>query len=589
LSVQLNLKVDGPLVATLSPETGDVVVPPNAPVTVWLPVRGVGMGTANVSLKAVSQTIKEGTLHSEQATTLPVRPGLPLHTVAHTLKGAVGTPLEIPLVDEMEPGTATTSLRVSPQQAFEFLSAVDSLIDYPYGCVEQTSSRLWALLAAHDILSPHDDKTGRKKLLDEMIQSGIHRLWAMQTRRGGLAYWPGSQDDYPWGTVYAAEVLAEASQQGFSVDPQFKDVLLGYLAESLHERNGLTTDLHTKAQICHVLAKFQRPDEGSMSRLSEQSKLLDMESRAELAQSWTAAGRKDRALQILTDDTLAQAAPPRFDGRITSPIQQTATLLNALLEAQAEHPWIPGLVTKLLDARKRGRWGNTVENARSIRALIRYRGASNEAAEYTGTISGLPGQAVSFQSRAPLSLDSIRLALPLRVETQGRGSFFATTVTSGIMKAGVVRTYDHQVQVRRQWTGRNAQPIDLETVRVGDLISVEVTLQNSTEAGLEQIPNMAIVDALPAGFEVENPNLSTSAKEEPAAGGEAHRSLVDHKEFLDDRVVLFVKSQPYRQTYRYSIRAMTAGRFTLPPIQASCMYDESIASVHGGGNVEVKK
>jgi uncharacterized protein YfaS (alpha-2-macroglobulin family) len=588
LSVQLNLKVDGPLVVRLPPETADITVPPNTPVTVWLPVRGAGMGTSNVTLKAVCETKEQGRLTSEQTTALPVRPGLPLHSVARTHKGAAGTVLEIPVVDEFEPGTATTNIRISPQPALEMLPAVDSLLEYPYGCAEQTSSRLWALLTARDILNIQADKFNRQKLVDEMLAAGIHRLWSMQTHRGGLAYWPGSQQDYPWGTVYAAEVLAEASQQGIAVDAQFQQELLKYLTETLHERNGATTDLQTKAQICHVLAKFQKPDLGWMSRLSEQVKLLDMESRAELAQAWNASGRKDKALQVLTDDTLAQAGAARFDGRITSPIQQTATLLNALLEIDAEHIWIPELVTKLLEARKRGRWGNTTENARALRALIRYQGVPKDPAEYAGTLTGIGDQPASFDSKLSVAFELIRQTQPFRLESQGTGPFFVTSTTTGIMRAGIEKAYDHQIQVRRVWTDRLGKPVKPDQVKVGDLISVQVTLQNSVEAGLHEIPNVAIVDPLPAGFEIENPRLTTSAKDIPVAG-QKRASVADYVEFLDDRVVLFAKSYGQPQVFHYSIRAVASGRFTVPPIQASCMYDENIASIHGGDTAEVGK
>ncbi|MDB5385558.1 MAG: alpha-2-macroglobulin domain protein, partial [Planctomycetaceae bacterium] len=592
LSVELNLKVDGPLVVNLPPETGDITLPPNAPVTVWLPVRAVGMGMSNVSLKAVSRTAQQVVLSSEQVTNLPVRPGLPLHSVAKTYKGVAGTPLEIPVVNEFVPGTASTSVRISPQPALEFLPAVDSLLEYPYGCVEQTSSRIWALLAARDIYSTKDaadDKLGRKKVLDEMLTAGIHRLWSMQTRRGGLAYWPGSQDDYPWGTVYAAEVLAEASQHGIPVDSQFKYELLEYLVETLHERNGTTTDLHTKAQICHVLAKFQKPEAGWMSRLSEQVKLLDMESRAELALAWSASGRKDKALQILTDDTLAQAGAACLNGRITSPLQQTATLLNAVLEIDPEHAWVPELVTKLLDARKRGRWGNTAENAHALRALIRYQGVPQEPADYSGTIIGVGEQPAVFNSKAPAAFDLIKNLQALRLETQGHGPFFVTSITTGIMKAGVGKQHDHQIQIRRIWTDRLGKPVSLDKIKVGDLVSVQVTLQNSADTGYHEIPNVAVVDALPAGFEVENPRLNTSAQETPPSGEHAHQSIADHVEFLDDRIVLFAKSRGYQQTFRYSIRAVAVGRFGVPPIQASCMYDAGISSIQGGGIVEIKQ
>ncbi|MBN2315388.1 MAG: hypothetical protein JXM79_15775, partial [Sedimentisphaerales bacterium] len=53
----------------------------------------------------------------------------------------------------------------------------------------------------------------------------------------------------------------------------------------------------------------------------------------------------------------------------------------------------------------------------------------------------------------------------------------------------------------------------------------------------------------------------------------------DHVEFLDDRVVLFCWANQTEQTFEYALRVTTAGTFSLPPIQASCMYEPTVASV----------
>ena len=588
LTAHLNLKVNGPVTVTLPPETGAITVHPKVPVTVWLPVRATGMGMSQITLTALAQVDQQAILKSELISQLPVRPGLPLHSVSTTLRGVPMKPLELTFTDEFEPGTATTSLKISPKPSLEFLPAVDVLLDYPYGCVEQTTSRLWALLTAHEILIQQDDRFGRREVLDQMLLAGVHRLWAMQTPRGGLGYWPGDNHDHHWGTVYAAEFLSEAAQSGIAVDSQFKQELISFLSEMLHERNGITTSIHAKAQICHVLAKFHQPEEGWMTRLSEQTRLLDMESRAELAQAWNAIGRKDKALQLLTDETREQAGRPEFALRITSPTQQTATLLIALLDIDKDHPWIPGLVSKLLEARKHGRWGNTAENARALRALLRFQGPSTEATEYTGVVKGLANQSAAFSSAAPFALKFPASPLPLQLETSGTGSFFVTATTAGIMKAGLVRQYDRQIQVRRAWTDRHGQPIKMEHVKVGDLINVQITLKSSTEGAFDPIANVAIVDALPAGFEVENPRLMTSAATHQAEGQVPQLSVAEHIEFLDDRVILFTQSRHHIQTFQYSLRAVASGRFIAPPIQASCMYDDEIASVNGGGKVEIK-
>lgn len=587
LSVQLNLKVNGPVTVSLPPETADISVAPQSPTTVWLPVKATGMGTASVTLKGVSRVAPDTELSSYQVAELPVRPGLPLHSESVVYRGNAGAPLEIPPSDKFEPGSARAQISINSLPILEFLPAADALLDYPYGCVEQTSSRLWALLVAKDILQAQEAGSGRARVVDEMIASGIGRLWSMQTRSGGLGYWPGVEEPNPWGTVYAAEVLAEASQQGHAVDARFRDELIDYLTAALHGRNGETTNIQTKAQICLVLAKFQRPEEGWLTRLTEQLKDLEMSSRADLAIAWNLIGRKDRALAVLTADTLTQAPPVSFHDRITSPVQQTATLLNALLELDREHPWIPGLVTKLLEARKSGHWGNTAENATALRALVRYQSIPGEPPNYSGTVTAASGGPIPFQHTQPTVFTVVDPTSPLQFNSAGQGQFFVNVTTTGLQRANALQTYDRHLEVRRTWTDRTGQVIDPQQIKVGDLVHVSVTLKTLPNAEHSYVPNVAIVDALPGGFEIENPRLSTSA----AATGEESRdgSTADHVEFLDDRVVLFTPSSQEIRTFHYALRAVATGQFVAPPIQASCMYQADYASVHGGGKVTITK
>jgi len=91
-----------------------------------------------------------------------------------------------------------------------------------------------------------------------------------------------------------------------------------------------------------------------------------------------------------------------------------------------------------------------------------------------------------------------------------------------------------------------------------------------------------LVDALAGGMEVENPRLATSART-----GELEGDEPDHVEFLDDRVVLFCSAGQEPSTFRYALRVIAAGTFALPPIQASCMYDEAVACLGKPGRVTV--
>ena len=100
----------------------------------------------------------------------------------------------------------------------------------------------------------------------------------------------------------------------------------------------------------------------------------------------------------------------------------------------------------------------------------------------------------------------------------------------------------------------------------------------------QTIHNIAIVDALPGGMEVENPRLVTSAGIINRRAG----TQPDHVEFLDDRIVLFSSANTKIKVFRYALRVTTVGQFTVPAIQASCMYDPAIASLGAEGKVIIK-
>jgi len=111
------------------------------------------------------------------------------------------------------------------------------------------------------------------------------------------------------------------------------------------------------------------------------------------------------------------------------------------------------------------------------------------------------------------------------------------------------------------------------------LVQVAIVVQTPGDA----VHNLAVVDALAGGMEVENPRLATSFGADELAGDRP-----DHIEFLDDRIILFCSAGKEKRVFRYGLRVITAGDFALPRIQASCMYDPGIACLGQGGRVKVR-
>ncbi|MDD4890419.1 MAG: MG2 domain-containing protein, partial [Phycisphaerae bacterium] len=551
-------------------------IPAGKNLTVWVDATATDMGQASVRTVA---TTTAGELTAHDYALLTVRPAGPIHAVAKLVRVPASQPATIELDDAaFLPGTARSVVTISGQPTVQLRPAIEQLVDYPYGCVEQTASRLYALLRAPQVLSPDDVRVGQA---GDMVRSGIVRLWSMQTERGGLSYWPGGSEPSLWASVYVGNFLAQAKRAGYEPDKKFIDELTGYLQRSLRRSDDdEKVDDNLRAQMLHVLAAFRQPQLGWMNRLQEHPDKLDIGGRAHLAAAWVAAGRKDLALAALPENTL-HAPTAEADRRPTSSIAGAAALLDALVDLKPDHPWTALLADRLNKARTAaGAWGSTIDNAACLAALARYQAIQAEPSDFTGQVrvgalawkvGGV--KAVTFK---------VKEAGPLKLDCSGSGWVYACASTEGFAKDPAAQAYDRELCVRREWKDRDGKAVDPAKIKVGDLVRVEVTIQRIGEGGT--INDVAIVDALPAGLEVENPTLMTS---EQAAdeGGKG----TDHLEFRDDRVLLFVPVDGTARTYRYSLRATTAGKFALPPIQASSMYDPAFASIHGAGKIEITK
>ncbi len=583
INVDLAVDVDGPLQGDLRPSGERLNLEPGKSATVWVNARAHGMGSVVARVIATAKTRTEGKLIASAEAQFPVRPASPPVAETKLVRVHPGKPIHIDPPSTFMAGTTRTAFRISPRPDVELLPAFEAVVGYPYGCVEQTSSRLLVLLHARDVLSQAIPDDSRAMRLPEMVEAGIARLWSMQTQSGGLAYWPGDSKPNLWGSAYAGTVLAEALEAGYEVDDRLAKDLAAFLKRSLRHDSTGDVDQNLRVLICHTLAAIDQPPQGWMSRLGERMDLLDTAGRAYLASAWNAAGRKDRAMAVLQKDYSGQSIASATGGRITSQLRQEALLLDVLCRLDAEHERIPALVQKVQHAHKNGRWGNTLENATALTALARYQSTQEVENDYSGLVQCGGADVLSFDHTMSAAFEVDNLTGPITVSTAGSGLAYATITTEGLPAAASATPFDRGLRVRRLWSDSDGQPIDGKKLEVGDLIRVIVSIVTAGLRGDDEIDNIAIVDVLPGGMEVENPRLAVSAHLDDSPNDEPDRT-----EFLDDRVLLFTSANREKRVFQYALRVVTAGSFALSPIQASCMYDADIASLHGGGRVEIQ-
>jgi hypothetical protein len=129
------------------------------------------------------------------------------------------------------PGTVKLCVNVDAGLHSAILEGLEPLIEYPYGCVEQTMSRFFPAVAANRALgdSPHR----WKEKLPAVVARGLSRLYALQGPEGGWGWWgPGQGDSM---TAYVLYGLAQCKRAGTGVDRSVVDRAAAQLRKHLEQ------------------------------------------------------------------------------------------------------------------------------------------------------------------------------------------------------------------------------------------------------------------------------------------------------------------------------------------------------------------
>ena len=148
---------------------------------------------------------------------LAIRPPVPYQTQTRVI--ALRGKTDVSLPGRWHKRGRRVTLRVGSSSALAMVPALEVLHRYPYGCVEQTTSRAFPLLAWRELLDAHDPEGARSGggSSASVVKAAISRLATMQTPSGGFSMWPGGREAYPFGSAYATEYLTAAASKGFRV------------------------------------------------------------------------------------------------------------------------------------------------------------------------------------------------------------------------------------------------------------------------------------------------------------------------------------------------------------------------------------
>ena len=545
--------------------SGVVTVNPGETVRRTLPVVANTTGVQRGTL-----VVESGELGSTTDWTTTVRPATGLHVVDQVIQVSADEPATVVLDETFYADDLRVQVEAGGPPTLSLRSSLERMLQYPYGCIEQTSSVLGTTLLLPQLAAAEERE--QDVGVDRLVRAGINRMHRMQTTSGAFAYWPGSKNEHVYGTGRAALILAQAEALGYPLPESMKEKLVAWLRTEVLGRR--QPDANMRALLAHAASMWEIPAEGANVLLFEWKDKLSTTGKMHLLAALKNLGQLEMAHQLLEEMDIESMVAQPHSANVGTWIETKTLALSMLLEHMVDlRPSDPRgllILQAVRSARSKGWWGTTLDTVAATSALIKWMGTQS-ASDFTGVITTGEEQ-ITFTDETPCRFTRENQSNQVNVNLQGTGHATIRVRAEGRPKPGVIQEeHHHGLRVTRSWTTPDGEPLPEGPIRVGDLIYVQITLEAKNES--TRIPYVAVTDILPGGMEVEHPRLATSAQSEKPVGAQAERV-----EFLDDRVLMFATAYRSKRTFRYALRAVTAGEFVHPAIEAASMYAPELRS-----------
>jgi len=545
----------------------------------------VGEGSVQITVNG------DGSAYTDK-TEITIRPPASLQKKSDAGNIAGGTVQTLNLAADFIPSGMKTRLLLSRSPLAEFTDDMEYLLDYPYGCVEQTTSTAFPQLYYADLVKSIKNKPGHTVNISRNIQAAISRLQSMQLYNGSLSYWPGGEEESWWGSIYACHFLIEAKKAGYEVNQATIDKILSYLqvkAKSKTETTYYYYDANDKRQArtfaakdifysLYVLAISGRSDLATMNYYKYKPASLALDSRYLLATTFLVCGDRKSYTDLLPSAFEGEQSVKETGGSFSSFVRDQALALSGLLEADPDNPQVGVMVSHLSAQLRKERYLSTQERAFAFLALGKFMNRNRDN-DVTATVSA-DGTVIAEFKGEDVVLNNNIGNKKITVATKGKGTLYYSWETAGLTKDGSFTQEDNFLRIRKTFFNRFGQPVKANDFRQNDLVVVKLTLENLERSN---ISNIVITDMLPAGFEIENPRIGAVAE----LSWVKDQSYSEYMDVRDDRINLFTSADHTVKNFYYLVRAVSTGKFVMGPVSADAMYNGAYHSYHGAGTIRV--
>ena len=471
--------------------------------------------------------------------------------------------------------TTQATLEVSRVPPINLEQRLGYLIQYPHGCLEQTTSAAFPQLYLNE-LAQLDETT--QKRIEGNIKAGIERLNSFQSGGQGFVYWPGGGEVNSWANNYAGHFLVEAKKLGYQVPPVMYDGWLDFqkAAATRWAPQGFDA-VENQAYRLYTLALADQPDVGAMNRLREDKHLSSL-ARWNLAAAYAQMGLPDAAKAIMTQRETPNAYPAPGD-TFGSRTRDDGVLLSTLVllgdQVQAQR-----VAERLSTDLSTDAWYSTQSTAYALMGMARFGGRLGNNETFSFQFAEGAGKAQSVTAKKALA------SQPLANSANG-GAFsfkntsaqrlFVSLILRGSPLPGEEKAASDGLSLDVDYSGVDGAAVDIRKLAQGSDLVASIAITNRSGVALT---DLALTQVVAAGWEISNPRFASGAEEKPVE--------LDYQDIRDDRVLSYFKLAPGEtKRLKLLLNASYRGRYYLPAVTVESMYDAKKQARTAGQWVEV--
>ncbi|WP_294224071.1 alpha-2-macroglobulin family protein [uncultured Shimia sp.] len=529
-------------------------------------------GSARLSVPLVAQTVGDHVINVALTTpdgklltktlTLPVRDNDPEISETRQVVLASGETLTIggDLFTELRAGTGEAVLSSGALARFDAPGLMRALDRYPYGCTEQVASQTLPLLYFEDVA----DALGlvASETLDTRIADAIELVLTRQSSNGAFGLWRPASGDF-WLDAYVSDFLSRAKAQGHTVP----DMAFTQAMNNLRNRVNYAPDFDNGGEdLAYALLVLAREGAANMGDLRYYADVKGNAfatplAAAQLGAALASYGDQTRADYMfrrsaqLIEGQAQKAESPLWRVDYGTHLRDAAGALTLAVEAGSAAIDSNALLT-LVSAPE-----HDLSTQESVWSLMAAHALIEDEASNTLSLDGvaLKGPLLERLSDSDTSSDIV-------LKNEGDSAQSVTVTTVGV-PTYPIQSGGYGYQITRQYFTMEGAEVTGAEVMSGDRFVTVLTVTPSSKVGARLMIN----DPLPAGFEIDNPNLLASG--DVRALEWLQPTYAEHSEFRSDRFLAAVDWQSDK-TFRlaYVVRAVSPGSYHHPAASVEDMY-----------------